>query len=232
MLLRRVEAADVPARVRVILDPRAGFGRHKVTRLNRDDAAWTGRTGPLHLRWSGRGTSATVRADGGLELELTIEPGHRHDLVLEVSDQPLPGEPADPGSPGHTTERLGGRVPSLQETSLATRDTRHSYAVLAGLTSTGGGMVAAATTSLPERARPGRNYDYRYVWIRDQCYAGQAVAAAGPYPLLDDAVGFVAARLLDDGAQLAPAYTLDRRPRARPAPCSGCPATPAVRHGR
>ncbi len=44
-------------------------------------------------------------------------------------------------------------------------------------------MVAAATTSLPERARQGRNYDYRYVWIRDQCYAGQAVAKAGPHPL-------------------------------------------------
>ena len=51
-----------------------------------------------------------------------------------------------------------------------------------GLTSSGGGMVAAATTSLPERAREGRNYDYRYVWIRDQCYAGQAVAAAGGRP--------------------------------------------------
>ena len=50
-------------------------------------------------------------------------------------------------------------------------------------------MVAAATMSLPERARQGRNYDYRYVWIRDQCYAGQAAAKAGARPLLDDAVG-------------------------------------------
>ena len=43
-------------------------------------------------------------------------------------------------------------------------------------------MVAAATMSLPERAREGRNYDYRYAWIRDQCMAGQAVAQLGPYP--------------------------------------------------
>jgi GH15 family glucan-1,4-alpha-glucosidase len=68
-------------------------------------------------------------------------------------------------------------------------------------------MVAAATTSLPERARQGRNYDYRYVWIRDQCYAGQAVAKAGPYPLMDEAVTFVTERLLADGPQLKPAYT-------------------------
>jgi GH15 family glucan-1,4-alpha-glucosidase len=73
-------------------------------------------------------------------------------------------------------------------------------------------MVAAATTSLPERAEQGRNYDYRYAWIRDQCYAGQAVAAAGAYPLLDRAVGFVSDRLHSDGPGMAPAYTASGDP--------------------
>jgi len=72
-------------------------------------------------------------------------------------------------------------------------------------------MVAAATTSLPERAEAGRNYDYRYAWIRDQSYAGQAAAAAGAYPLLDSAVRFVSGRLHTDGDQLAPAYTVHGR---------------------
>ena len=73
-------------------------------------------------------------------------------------------------------------------------------------------MVAAATMSLPERAKAGRNYDYRYVWIRDQCYTGQAIAADGPHRLLDDAVGFVAERILADGPQLKPAYTITGNP--------------------
>src|SRR3954453_8399778 len=68
-------------------------------------------------------------------------------------------------------------------------------------------MVAAATMSLPERAREGRNFDYRYVWIRDQCFTGQAVAKAGPLPLLDGAVRFVGERLLAAGPKLVPAYT-------------------------
>ena len=47
-------------------------------------------------------------------------------------------------------------------------------------------MVAAATMSLPERARAGRNYDYRYVWIRDQCYRGPGRRAPARHPLLDE----------------------------------------------
>jgi GH15 family glucan-1,4-alpha-glucosidase len=206
VLLRRVEALHIPARLRVLLDVRAGFGRHKMTHLTRGAAGWTGRSGPLYLRWSG-GERATHREDGSLELILQLEPGGRHDLVLEVSDQSLSGEPVAAAAAWEATEAAwAATIPDLGA-SLAPRASRHSYAVLAGLTSSNGGMVAAATMSLPERAKAGRNYDYRYAWIRDQCYAGQAVAADGPHRLLDDAVAFVASRLLDDGPQLKPAYT-------------------------
>jgi hypothetical protein len=68
---------------------------------------------------------------------------------------------------------VGAAGPALS-CATAARDARHAYAVLSGLTSASGGMVAAATRSLPERARAGRNYDDRYAWIRDQCYAGHA----------------------------------------------------------
>ena len=206
VLLRRVEAIDIPARVRVQLDVRAGFGRHKMTHLERG-TTWTGRTGPLYLRWSG-GQEATVSPDGGLELTLTVAPGDRHDFILEVSDQPLRGQPASAEVAWKGTESAWARELPAFGASLAARASRHSYAVLAGLTSSSGAMVAAATTSLPERAKASRNYDYRYAWIRDQCYAGQAVAADGPHRLLDDAVSFVASRLLADGPRLKPAYTV------------------------
>ena len=114
--------------------------------------------------------------------------------------------------------------------TIAPRDAAHSYAVLRGLTGPGGGMVAAATTSLPERAEEGRNYDYRYVWVRDQCYAGEAAAAAGALDLMDDAVRFITARLVEHGRELRPAYTTRGTPipDEHPLDLAGYPGGTAV----
>ncbi|GAB3200973.1 GH15 family glucan-1,4-alpha-glucosidase [Pontibacter aydingkolensis] len=42
-----------------------------------------------------------------------------------------------------------------------------------------GGIIAAATTSLPEVLGGPRNYDYRYVWLRDAAMIVSALARAG-----------------------------------------------------
>lgn len=150
--------------------------------------------GDLRLRWTGAADAELGdRPPGGraLRTTLTVPEGAHHDLILEIGDSALGAEPPDPDVSWRSTETAWRQaMPQLRNT-IAPRDARHAYAVLRGLTTSDGGMVAATTMGLPERAAQGRNYDYRYVWIRDQCYAGQAVAADGPHPLLDDAVRFV-----------------------------------------
>jgi hypothetical protein len=211
VVLRQILARRGTARVRVLLDLRGGFGAQSVKRLRRrDDGSWTGQLGDTQMFWTGAADAEPVgdgRGGRPLTMVLEVQEGARHDLVLTL-DTSGDGDP--PPAPGHawsaTEAAWSERLPEFS-CAVGERDARHSYAVLQGLTSAGGGMVAAATMSLPERAREGRNFDYRYVWIRDQCFTGQAVAKAGPLPLLDGAVRFVGERLLADGPKLVPAYT-------------------------
>jgi GH15 family glucan-1,4-alpha-glucosidase len=210
VLLRRIEAIDGTAKVTVTLDLRAGYGRATMTDLKRHGDTWTGRSGDTWFRWSGAGKA---RLTGGrLGMRIQLAPGTTHDLVLELSDREFTAEPPDPGESWAATEEAWSDVSPGCDDLIALADARHSYAVLRGLTSASGAMVAAATTSLPERLEGGRNYDYRYAWIRDQCYAGIAVAAHGPHPLLTGTLRFVTERLLDDGPELMPAYTVAGEP--------------------
>jgi len=207
VLLRQIVAKDCPAPMHVELTPADGFGRRALRDVRCDNGVWTGRCGRLRVRWSGAAEASYD--DGRWELGITVKPGDTRDLVLELSERAFDDDPPDPDQVWNATAFAWSReVPALAET-LAPRDARHSYTVLRGMTSAGGGMVAAATMSLPERAEAGRNYDYRYAWIRDQAYVGQAAAVTHPHPLLDQAVGFIAERLLADGPKLRPAYTVD-----------------------
>jgi alpha,alpha-trehalase len=210
MVLLRQVSADKTERVQVELQLAGDFGQAAMTALRRDETgAWTGRLGPLNVRWAG---APDGRWDGDtFHGELELHPGRQYDFILEISDRTLP-EPVDPGQLWHTTEhRWQEDQPDLLA-AAAPRDARHAYTLLRGLTAPNGGMVAAATLGLPERAEQGRNYDYRYVWIRDQIYAGLAGSVDQPLALLDDALAFVTARLLEDGDDLAPAYRSDGGP--------------------
>jgi hypothetical protein len=233
VVLRRVHATAGRARVDVVLNLCGRFGGEPVRDLARDeDGNWRGTVAGAHFCWTGGSHARVEKTEVGgqaLTMELDVEEGGHHDLVLTI-DAHEPPEAADPDRAWEETEaQWRERVPATA-TSTAARDSRHALAVLAGLTSTSGAMVAAATMSLPERARAGRNYDYRYAWIRDQAFAGQAVAKAGPHQLLDDAVRFVRERLLEDGPRLRPAYTVagDDVPDQRDLDLAGYPGGSAV----
>ena len=227
VLLRRVEATLGTTHVQVALDVRAGFGARTMTVSRSEDGHWHGHSGDLAYRWSGATEHAHLE-EGRLVVDLVVPAGESRDLVLELSATPLPRELPDPHRLWQRTERAWRDGAADLSASVAPGESRHSYAVLRGLTSRSGAMVAAATTSLPERADEGRNYDYRYAWIRDQCFAGQAAAAIGDDTLLDGAVRFVSERVLADGPDLRPAYTVTggRVPDQRDVPLLGYPGAP------
>jgi pentatricopeptide repeat protein len=54
-----------------------------------------------------------------------------------------------------------------------------------------GAIVAAMTTSIPEHADSGRNWDYRYCWLRDAYYVVQALNRLGAVDILENYLGYL-----------------------------------------
>ena len=54
-----------------------------------------------------------------------------------------------------------------------------------------GGIVAALTTSLPESPHSGRNWDYRYCWLRDAYFVVKALNRIGATRTMEDYITYI-----------------------------------------
>ncbi|MFA7596007.1 MAG: glycoside hydrolase family 15 protein [Novosphingobium sp.] len=70
-----------------------------------------------------------------------------------------------------------------------------------------GAIVAAMTTSIPEHADSGRNWDYRYCWIRDAYYTIQALNRLGALDVLEGYLEYLR-NIVDNaaGGHIQPLY--------------------------
>jgi pentatricopeptide repeat protein len=76
-----------------------------------------------------------------------------------------------------------------------------------------GAIVAAFTTSIPEHADSGRNWDYRYCWVRDAYYVVQALNRLGAVDILENFLSFL--RNLAEqapGGRVQPVYGVGLEP--------------------
>ena len=76
-----------------------------------------------------------------------------------------------------------------------------------------GAIIAAFTTSIPEHADSGRNWDYRYCWVRDAYYVIQALNRLGAADILENFLGFLR-NLVDraQGGKVQPVYGVGLEP--------------------
>lgn len=88
------------------------------------EGIWTCQVRPLHLRWSGVEQAREVH--GRLVPELMVPPGVSHDLVLELSDQPLPDQRRSAENDWSATKNQWRRVVPVMETAIGRRDARHA----------------------------------------------------------------------------------------------------------
>ena len=76
-----------------------------------------------------------------------------------------------------------------------------------------GAIVAALTTSIPEHAESGRNWDYRYCWLRDAYYVVQALTRLGAADMLENYLSYLRNLVAEaGGGHVQPVYGVGLEP--------------------
>jgi GH15 family glucan-1,4-alpha-glucosidase len=161
---------------------RFDFGRSVpwVSRL--DDGAFSAVAGPsfLVLRTPVELRGAELTTVG----EFTVAAGETVPFVMSHSDS-YRSPPAAIDAElalSETTESWGDWIRRCPDLGPWTAPVKRSLLTLKALTyGPTGSIVAAATTSLPERIGGERNWDYRFSWLRDASYSLLALMRLGFY---------------------------------------------------
>jgi GH15 family glucan-1,4-alpha-glucosidase len=147
-----------------------------------DDGAINATAGPERLVLR---TPATLRGEDLRTLgEFKVGAGESVAFVLSYGrSYQSPPPSIDPLKVLQETEILWrGWSDRCPDVGPWTEAVKRSLITLKALTyALSGGMVAAATTSLPEHLGGARNWDYRYCWLRDATFTLQAFMHLGYY---------------------------------------------------
>lgn len=209
-LARRVEGIDGHVRFRFEVRPggRAGTANPYHSTIGRHSVFHVGRVLGLVLHGDG---VESQQDDDGVAGRFSVGAGERRVIaILAGEDEPLVVPPI-----GEIDARIDLSDREWRDWSSHLRHegpqraqfVRSALALKLLVYSPTGAIAAAATTSLPERIGGGKNYDYRYAWVRDAGYTIKAFLAADAQPEAKAAFTWLLKRLGETGAQVC--YTLD-----------------------
>jgi GH15 family glucan-1,4-alpha-glucosidase len=142
----------------------------------------------------------------------TTSPDSRHLIVVAATDdEPL--HLPDPDNVDRGIDRTieGWRAWSKEfsyEGPWAQHVQRSALALKLLVYAPTGSMAAAATTSLPENPRGGKNWDYRFAWVRDLAYAAHALILFGLREETHAAISWLLRTIRLNGPDLHVMYTL------------------------
>ncbi len=203
-IVRRVRPLSGAPRIRVSVDVRFDWGRIEplITR------------GSNHVRFVGPEMTLRLYSDASIAHLLSRQPfllTREHDfllgpdetLELGIADTARHFEQETLGFWRRWSQRL--HIPLQWQQAVI----RAAITLKLSLYEDTGAIVAAMTTSIPEAPRSGRNWDYRYCWLRDAFFVIRALNSLSEVGTMEDYVRWlfnivVAAR----GGHIQPLYGL------------------------
>ena len=177
-VIRIVEGVIGQVRMRTSLALRMDYGR--IAPAHRLIAGQHVAVAGDDVVWLSTGIDMT-QLGNCLTAEFTVAAGERVSFVLTHTQRSDVPPHVDPTGSLATTSAFWDRwIGRCTYTGPWAAAVRQSLILLKALThAPTGGILAAATTSLPEHVGGSRNWDYRYCWLRDASFTLQAFRAAG-----------------------------------------------------
>ena len=181
-LVRKVEALSGTVPLRWSFEPRFGYGGAQ-TRIERRAGRWFAHAGSDAVVLGLANVADGQERGGAIEGRLRLRDGERAIFSLAAAhNEPavIPG-PEDSVRRLERTQRFWPQWSGRVEYGGQWRDAVvRSALVLKLLTfAPSGAIVAAPTTSLPEWIGGGRNWDYRFTWLRDASWTLDALLRLG-----------------------------------------------------
>ncbi|MFI5930447.1 glycoside hydrolase family 15 protein [Micromonospora sp. NPDC051543] len=168
VLVRSVRGLSGEVPMRVHYRPRFEYGR-TTPFLVEEDGALDAVGGASRLRLVG--SVRLTCGDGEAAGTFTVRAGTTNNFTLGYAptyDSPRPQVPDADRTIADTAEGWRSWVRRHEYRGIYAEHVRRSALIVQGMTyRPSGAVVAAVTTSLPEELGGDRNYDYRYVWVRD-----------------------------------------------------------------
>src|SRR6185312_15296294 len=184
-LMRRIEPAAGMPRITIRLRPTQNYGKPMSRRV----------AGSNHITY---GEPALIRLTTDAPLsyieEETVFALVRTLTLVLGADEPFAGEPANTGREFlHLTNEYWREWVRRMSIAFEWQEATIRAAITLKLSNfeETGGIVAALTTSLPEAAHSGRNWDYRYCWLRDAYFVVRALNRIGATKTMEDFVAFL-----------------------------------------
>ena len=200
-LVRRISRIAGSPRVLVRLRPAFDYGRRQPTLT----------IGSNHVRYVG--PEMTIRLTTNASLTAVVEERSfilDRDLTLLLgSDEPVTRDPSDVGR--HFTEETARywrdwvrrlAIPFEWQSPVI----RAAMSLQLNAYDDTGAIVAAMTTSIPEAADSGRNWDYRYCWLRDSYFVIDALNRLGATETMERYLGYIVNIAAAGDKRLQPVY--------------------------